>query len=535
MSTEALATSTIDLPRDLATCHAIIQSQEATIHEQQSHIGCLEHRLAQFVRHRFGRRSEKMDAGQLRLFTAEDQQPQSTVVDEAPDAAAPRTGDGKARRKRGGGRKPLPAELPRVPVVYELPEDQLVCPHSGKPLVKIGQDVSEQLEFIPSSLFVIRHIRCKYAPEGGDGPVYIADKPRQPIEKGLPGPGLLAQVAVSKYGDHIPLHRLERIFKRHGMELARSTTCRWMGALSQLLRPLTDRMRDRILQSKVIQTDDTPIPTQVRGRGSTRTSRLWIYRGDGRAPFTVLDYTADRSRAGPARWLNVEDEQRRYRGYLQADAYSAYDAFFGEDRMTEVGCWAHARRKFHDARMTCPGVAHQVLACIGQLYEVERQAKQRAEQMSEPLTQVRLELRTQHSRAILEKIKSLLESESIRQLPRSPIGEAIGYARGNWPALCRYLDDGDLEIDNNAAERELRGVAIGRKNYLFVGSDNGGHTAATLYSLITSATRHGHDPYHYLLDVIDRISDHPANQLDDLLPDRWKPLAPPPRHTTPAT
>jgi hypothetical protein len=321
-------------------------------------------------------------------------------------------------------------------------------------------------------------------------------------------------VIVSKYADHVPLHRQQKIFKRHNVEIARSTQCDWCRQIAELLAPLYGRMAELIRLSHVVQTDDTVEPVQEKGRGRTKPGRFWVYRGDVNYPYTVFDYTPDRSRNGPATWLND------YAGYLQADAYSAYDRLFKEGtdagELIEVACWAHARRYFYDARMTAPGLAQTAMGYIAQLYEIEKRAKDLGDNE-------RRDLRQNEAIPILDKFRAWLEAQQQEALPKSPIGEAIHYALSNWTALNRYVEDGALSIDNSASERAIRPIAVGRHNWLFAGSDTGGRTAAILFSLIRSCERHDIDPFAYLRDVIARMPDHPINQLDALLPDRWQP------------
>lgn len=256
-------------------------------------------------------------------------------------------------------------------------------------------------------------------------------------------------------------------------------------------------------------TDDTPVPVQDPGRGKTKTGRLWVYLGDPRNPYTVYDYTPDRTRDGPRNWLN------HFRGYLQADAFSGYDGIYVNGDIIEVACWAHARRKFYEVRKSDPTRAHHALAIIRLLYDVERNARE-----LDPTQRQRL--RQERSRPLLEQLRGWMVKHHGQVLPKSPIGEAIGYALNNWEALVRYATDGDLAIDNNAAERAIRPLVIGRKNCLFLGSDAGGRTAATLYSLVASAKRHGLDPFVYLRDVLATIAVTPLSQLDQFLPDRWR-------------
>jgi hypothetical protein len=342
-----------------------------------------------------------------------------------------------------------------------------------------------------------------------------------PIDKGLPGPGLLAQVAVSKYGDHLPLHRQEEIFQRQGVELPRQTMCDWMRDCAELVSPLYEMMKQRVLGSKAVQTDDTPVPVLDPDLPRTRTGRIWTYVGDDQHPYTVYDYTPTRSRDGPEEFLKT------FRGFLQADAYSGYDHFYKEpDRgVVEVACWAHARRKFFEAQSSDLMRSMVMLAYIRLLYDVEREA--RDEKLDGEACRA---LRQEKSKPILDDIRAYLEREQPRVLPKSPEGEAIAYTLSNWKALTRYSDDGDLKIDNNGAERSLRGVAVGRKNWMFYGSDNGGRTAAVLTSLIATAQRLAIDPFAYLRDLFERMGDHPQKRLAELLPDQWKA-----GHQSPAT
>jgi hypothetical protein len=358
-------------------------------------------------------------------------------------------------------------------------------------------------------LQVIEEVRPKYACAKGCG-VAAAQKPAAPIEKGLPGPGLLAHVAVSKYGDHLPLNRMESIFERHGVELSRKTMCDWMAACAELASPVWERMKEIVLTSKAVQTDDTPVPVLDRERTRTRTGRIWTYVGDRNGPYIVYDYTGNRSREGPEEFL------RGYSGLLQADAYAAYDAMFTNPRrsLTEIACWAHARRYFFEAQTSDLCRATVVLAYIQLLYDVEREARNATAEQ-------RRELRQAKSRPILEDIKNYLQAEKPKVLPKSPMGVAIDYTLSNWEALVRYTEDGDLEIDNNRAERSLRPIVVGRNNWLFYGSDKGGRTGAVLSTLIASCKRLHIEPFAYLRDLFTRISTHPHHQLDDLLPDKW--------------
>jgi transposase len=348
------------------------------------------------------------------------------------------------------------------------------------------------------------------------GVVVAAAKPQMPIAKGLPGPGLLAHLIVSKCVDHLPLHRLERIYERQGYILPRSTTCDWLAACADLLKPLYQHMVRILLQSRVIHTDDTPVKMQLTNH-QLATARLWTYLGDEPHPYNVFDFTINRRRDGPQTFL------ANFQGYLQADAFSGYDGLYlphpadGLARIVEVACNAHARRKFYEARSSDALRSHQALAYYRQLYELERGAA--ALNFDEAQ---RLQMRRDLAVPILEQFRQWLDAQRPDVLPKSPLGEAVGYALNNWPALVRYTEAGCLAIDNNVAEREMKKVAIGRKNWLFVGSKKGGHTLAVLLSFTSTCQRLGVEPWAYLRDVLTRLPTTPADRLAELLPDRWK-------------
>ncbi len=505
----------------------------------------LQHQVQALLRRHFGRSSEKMDPRQMLLF--------ENLIDKAiPEMPADDDGDTSAaptHRSKGHGRRRLPSNLPREKVIHDLPEEEKPCPCCGKLRHIIGKETHEQLDYIPAKVKVIEHIRLTYGcPQcekdaSPDGPqIVTANKPLQPIEKGLAAPGLLSYIIVSKYGDHLPMHRLERILQRHGIEISRSTMCDWAAQCAGLLRPLYDLMVDEVRSSKVIHTDDTPVKVQDRGRTQTRTGRFWVYLGDPDHSYTVFAYTPSRSRDGPMAFLR--DWGKDERVYLQADAFGGYDGIYAGEaggRVTEVACWAHARRKFYDAQKSDPATSAQALAHIRLLYDVETQAKKETKQAAKPalvngasdrrlhelLAENRFRLRQKHAVPRLAQLRGWLQSQQAERggtlLPKSPMGQAIQYALNQWDALCVYTTDGRLAIDNNASENALRRVAVGRKNWLFVGSDNGGRTAATLFSMIATCERHRVEPMTYLRDVLTRIAAMPINELPGLLPDRWKP------------
>jgi transposase len=353
-------------------------------------------------------------------------------------------------------------------------------------------------------------VRLKYA---CDCTVKTADKPPQPIEKSTAGASLLAQVIVSKFADHQPLHRQEKIFERHGVEISRKTMGGWLSSVAHLLDPLYQAGKKVLLESKVIGTDDTGVKVLDPKLPFARIGRIWPYVGDCQHPVVVYDYTATRGRDGPAKFLEG------YQGYLQADAYSVYDAFFKPARgLTEVGCWMHARRYFIKALETDQQRMGPALYLIARVYSVEDRAR--------GLTaQERLELRQRVSAPAMEKLHRYLLAMREEVLPKSPAARAVRYTLNQWKALTRFLEDGDLEIDNGAAERANRDVAIGRGNWTFFGSDNGGRTAAVLLSFTAMCKRNGVEPFAWFRDVLSRITMHPINRIAELLPHNWKALS----------
>jgi transposase len=389
----------------------------------------------------------------------------------------------------------------------------------------ISQQTSEKLDYEPAKLWVIEDVQLVYGcqdceTQALNPQIVTAEKPLSPIEKGLAAPGLLAFVIVAKYSDHLPLNRIERILGRHDIDISRSTMCDWAAGCAQALTPLYDLMIEQALLSRVIHTDDTPVDVLDRLLKQTRTGRFWIYLGDKGHPYDVFDYTPSRSRDGPMEFLAGwgKDQLR----YLQADAFGGYDVIYSGDaggKVIEVACWAHARRKFYDARTSDAARSAQALAYIRMLYDVEDQARSLG-------PAERAALRQKLSGPRLEQFKAWLQSQQAEHggpvFPKSPMGVAITYALNQWQALCVYITDGELEIDNNAAERALRRIAIGRGNWMFCGSDNGGNTAAVLFSFIATCERHEVNPFEYLRDVLERIAAHPQSRLAELLPDRWK-------------
>ncbi len=499
------------LPSDAAALQQMVLGLLQQLDDKERRLTRVQHLLEQLLRWRYGQKRERVDENQLFLFAAR-------LVSEGKDqvaaeAAAPASSASSppAVPRKGHGRQHLPPSLERRRVIYDLGEHERQCPHCQGAMRPIGEEINERLEYVPASCYVVEEACRKYAcPHGCT--VVTASKPAAPIEKGLAGAGLLAHIAVSKFGDHLPLHRQEGILQRQGVRLSRKTMCDWMRQCAELVSPLVERMKQQVLTSKVLQTDDTPVAVLDPALPRTRTGRIWTYVGNTQHPYTVYDYTPNRSRDGPDEFL------KNFRGYLQADAYSGYDHLYldTERGVVEVACWAHARRRFYEAQSSDVMRSTVMLAYIRLLYDVEREARDRKLNADE-----RRALRQARSLPILADIRAYLETERPNVLPKSPEGQAIAYTLSNWEALVRYSEDGDLAIDNNASERSLRGIVIGRKNWMFYGSDRGGRTAAVLTSLIASCKRLRIDPFAYLRDVFARISTHPQTQLDELLPDRW--------------
>jgi transposase len=503
------------LPDDPVILKRMIQELLATLHEERHEREEMRARLHLLLQRLYGPRSERFDPSQPLLF------PDMTQPAEPAPAATPPAEEPEAttKKRRGHGRKRPPKDLPREPVHYRLTEAEQACPSCGGPRQEIGTETTSQLDYKPASLFVVEHIEHKYAcpccGKQGQPQIVAAPKPAQPLGKGSPGAGLLAYLIVSKYLDHLPLYRLERILGRQGLNLSRSTTCDWMAGCARRLRPLYDLMKGELVRSVWLHTDDTRVKLQGAATDETHWARLWVYLGDPQHPYNVYDFTPNRQRVGPQLFL------KDFTGYLHADAFSGYDRLYlpepatGQVRIVEVACNAHARRKFYEARGSDAVGAHQALAYYGRLYEIERQAKDVSEA-------VRLQMRQDLAVPILNELHAWLLTQQQRALPKSTFGEAVSYALNQWEALCRYTTAGFLAIDNNAAEREMKRIAIGRKNWLFFGSPEGGQTAAVLVSFTSTCHRLGIEPWAYLKDVLTRLPTTPQDQLADLLPDRWQ-------------
>ncbi len=523
-----------DLPDDIAALKALLLASEQVLRERDSAIARhdeivaglreqltthgveIEHlklMIAKLRRMQFGRKSEKLDhqIEQLELQLEDLQATEAEAEREmAPTDRAPRAKP---------ARKPLPDHLPRDVKVHAPSAD--ACPSCGGGLRHLGEDVAEQLEFVPASFRVIRHVRPKLACTCCDA-IVQAPAPSRPIARGIAGPGLLAHILVAKFADHLPLYRQSVIYAREGVELERALLANWVGAASALLRPLVDAIRRHVLAGRKLHADDTPIPVLAPGNGKTKTARLWTYVRDDRGAGDVTPaavwfaYTPDRKGIHPQTHL------ANFKGVLQADAYAGFNALYVDGAIQEAACWAHARRKFYDLHAARPSpLTTEALRRIAELYVIE------AEIRGKP-PDARLLARRARARPLLDDLERWLRTSVEKLSRKSDTAGAIQYALNLWPALLRYCDDGLIEIDNSAAERALRGVAIGRRNYLFAGADSGGERAAAIYSLLGTAKLNGVDPEAWLRHVLARIADHPVNRVDDFLP--WNcaaQLAPP--------
>jgi transposase len=465
--------------------------------------------LVKLHRMQFGRKSEKLQRQieqlELRLEELEANRSEKEPGPPEPTSLLPSTTPTAAKPAR----RALPDHLPRETRRHEPKET--VCPQCQGELRKLGEDVAEVLEYVPASFRVIRHVRTKLSCAKCDC-IVQAEAPSRPIERGMAGPGLLAHVLVSKYADHLPLYRQSEIYARQGVELERSTLADWVGGASKLLGPLVEALRRYVIAASKLHADDTPVPVLAPGQGRTKTGRLWTYvrddrpAGDSAAPAVWFAYSPDRKGEHPAQHLE------KFRGMLQADAYAGFNQLYENNRIEHVACWAHVRRHFYDLEQAHSSpVAREALERIGALYRIEEQIR------GKPPEERRAVRQTQ-SKPLLDSLRQWFETTLSKLSRKSDTTAAIRYAHSRWDALTRFVDDGRIEMDNNAAERSLRGVALGRKNYLFAGSDAGGERAAAIYSLIGSAKLNDLDPEAYLREVLTRIADHPISRIEQLLP-----------------
>jgi transposase len=408
------------------------------------------------------------------------------------------------------GRARLPEALPRVDVVHDVPKEEQICGDCGKPLVVIGQAVSEQVEYQPACLHVKRDVRLKYACGEAKcrGTVKLAELPPKPVPKGKAAEGMMAFVMTNKYAHHLPWYRQEEILANLGLPVTRSTMWNWTLGGTTALEPLYEAMKKAVQSSPIVETDETPVRLWDPEHQVMRQGRQWVYINQDH---TVFEFTPDRKAKHPKAFL------KDTKGYLVSDAYSGYRSIAEESKgLINVFCWAHVRRMFWKAKETDAQRSAVGMAYIQALYRVESEARgQKPEKVKE--------LRQRDAKPLLAKFHGWLAEQGLMVRPKSPIGKAIGYALNQWPELQRYLEDGRLRIDNNRSEQQLRPIAVGRKNWLRHEAESGGKVAAILSSLIASCRRHGKNPFDYLKDVLSRIATHPAKDILDLSPVRWKP------------
>jgi transposase len=488
---------------DLSSARALI----ATLHDQLTKIqrenATLRHQLDVLCQRLFGKKSERVDARQLQL-ALEQLANEPGAVTEPMEMDAGDTPVRGHTRRHPSGRRPLPAHLPRQRVEIDVPEHDKQCA-CGHAKTRIGESVAEKLEYHPASFIVIETVRAKYACRRCHDGVIEAPAPPQAIEKALAGEGLLAHIVVSKYVDHLPLYRLEQIFAREKIDLSRTTLCDWVAAVATALAPIGEQLRREIVATDYLQTDDTSI-TVLDERGGSYKGRLWTYL-DPIGRQVAFDATPTHERDGPERFL------ADFCGKLQADAYRGYDALYASGRVVEIGCMAHARRRFVEAFMSDTTPA-RMIALIQQLYDVEGAA-------AELTSEARRTWRQEHSVPLLAQIDAERARLAAIVLPKSPVGDGLRYLANQWDALQRFVDDGRLAIDNNRAENQLRIVALGRKNWLFAGSFEGARRAALLYSLVQSCKLAQVPPFIYLKDVLLRVATHPQRLIHQLTPKGW--------------
>ena len=524
---------TDDLPDDVTQLQALLRAERARtakIDEElaairaetaayKAQIEHLKAQLAKLRRSQFGKSSEKLDQQIAQLELVLEDLEESAAQDEAKGAATESSDQTRpAKRRKPAVRQPLPEHLPRETV--EL-APEIACSCCQPELTRIGEDVTEVLETIPAQLKVIRYVRPKLACRACQI-VFQAPSPDLPISKGRPGPGLIAQVIMSKYGDGLPLYRQSEIFARQGFEIDRQVLADWMGHAGWWYAPLAELIGFHVMAAPAIHSDDTPIQVLAPGLGRTRTGRLWAYVVDerpwagNRAPAAFYRYSPDRKGERP------RDHLAGYQGFLHTDAYSGYESLYRPQgnkapTITQVACMAHARRYFFDVYdATKSPIAEEALRRIQELYVIETEINGKPAEIRHAERQAR-------AAPLLASFKRWVEAERRRLSSKTTLGRALQYSLSRWDALTRYTTDGRLAIDNNPAERAIRGIAMTRKNYLFLGSDEGGRRAAIFYTIIQSAKLNGLDPQAYMADAIDRIAKgHPINRLTELLPWNWK-------------
>ena len=493
-----------NLPQDPAALKAMVASLASELKSRDILIEKLKHQLAGMRRHQFGSRLESIDQLELTLEEEEIARGAESVA-EASSPLPECSGEKKQPKRR-----PLPDHLPRQESILSVGD---ACTSCGGALKQLGEDVTEELEYVPGCFVVNRIVRpcmtctCCEA-------FHQAALPSRPIERGRPGPGLLAHVLVNKYADHLPLYRQSGIFAREGIDLDRSTLADWVGRSAALLEPLADTIGRHVLKGEAIFADDTPVKLQAPGTGKTKTARLWAYARDERPwsgaapPAAWYRFSTDRKAERPA------DHLATFKGWMHADGYAGFEELYRSGRVKEVACMAHVRRKFVDVQQSQgSAIAEEAIKRIAELYAIEKEVR------GKPPDE-RVRVRQARSRLLLDDLEAWLAVQLTRISGKTPLAGAIRYAITRLKRLRSYLDYGILELDNNTAERAMRGIAVGRKNRLFAGSEGGGRSAAIAYTLIETAKLNGVDPQAWLTDVLGRIADHKITRIDELLP--WR-------------
>jgi transposase len=472
--------------------------------------------LQRYKKWYYGPRADRLatsaDLAQALLEFGEQLQKKPIHPEDVPPKAEPEYELRRVKRRRGRRNLANFENLPVTTQVYELSAEQRLCPCCGVERKEIGADESWQIEYIPGRFERLHHVRKKYACPGcesvGENPqMEVAAKAEAAIEKGMAGPGLLAYIVTSKFSDYLPLYRLEDIFERQGFEISRATQSIWCGDVADLVEPLYELMAERVRQSHVVATDDTIMP--MLSVGKTKSARMWVYVGDEAHAYNVFDFTLNRGRDGPKYFL------RDYEQVLLADGYGGYDGVVAGNAITRAGCWSHARRKLVDAEKVAPEIAREAVGLIGDLFRVERPAKDFS-------VEQRLALRRDKSAPVLATLREKLLEWKEQLLPKHPMAEAINYALNQWAELTVFCINGAVPMDNNVSEREMKRIILNRKNSLFVGNPRGGRTAAILASLTSTCRRHEVDPQLYLTQLLMNLPQAKMSELSDWLPDQWK-------------
>ncbi|GFE51189.1 IS66 family transposase [Roseobacter cerasinus] len=493
---------TPDDPEELRAVNRLLADE---VKSQALMIEKLKHQLAGQNRHRFGVRSESRD--QLNLTFEEDE----AIAEAASEQTQPQTPSAEDKPSRRHSRKPLPDHLDRHDEVLSPGEDCTCC---GGKLKTLGEDVTEELEYVPGRFVVNRIIRPRKACAGCEA-IVQSPLPSRPIERGRPGPGLLAHVLVSKYADHLPLYRQSQIYAREGIDLDRSTMADWVGRSTALLEPLADEIGRIVRRGDALFADDTPVKMQAPGQKKTKTARVWTYVRDERPwvgqspPCAWYQFTIERKGEHPVSHL------AGYKGWVHADGYSGFNGLFGENKADEMACMAHVRRKFVDVFASQGNaIAEEAIRRTAELYAVEKEVRVKS-------PDVRVALRQARSKLIFDDLETWLHAQLPKISGKSPLAQAIRYALGRMPKARPYLENGHLELDNNTAERAVKPVAIGRKNWMFAGSEGGGKAMAIAFTLIETAKLNGVDPQAWLTWVLAQIADHKITRLDELFPWRY--------------